>query len=172
MMIKQGSSDEVDPDVKDLTEGVKVKLGPSFALVALGSIVLVTGARLIVLGASEVAISFGISRMFVSLTVIAVGTSLPELAASAMAAKRGETDLCVGNVVGSNIFNLLLVLGFTAVVKPVVVSAQVLGREMIWALGLSVLLMVMAFFSNSKLKKEHGFVFLLSYCIFIYVCSS
>ncbi|WP_402464140.1 calcium/sodium antiporter [Isoptericola aurantiacus] len=88
------------------------------ALVAAGVALLVTGAQLLVDGATQIATAFGVSDLVIGLTVVAVGTSLPELATSIIAVTRGERDLAVGNIVGSNIFNIGAVLGLTAIVAP------------------------------------------------------
>jgi cation:H+ antiporter len=88
------------------------------ALVVLGVALLVTGAQLLVRGATQIATTFGVSELVIGLTVVAVGTSLPELATSVIAVRRGEGDLAVGNIVGSNIFNIGAVLGLTAVISP------------------------------------------------------
>lgn len=88
------------------------------AATVLGLGLVVVGGRLTVAGATELAEFFGISQRVIGLTVVAIGTSLPELAASLIAARRGQTDLCVGNIVGSNIFNTLFILGLTASITP------------------------------------------------------
>jgi cation:H+ antiporter len=83
-----------------------------------GLVLLVLGARWLVSGASDIAVSLGMSELLIGVTIVAVGTSLPELATTVVAAVRGERDIAVGNVLGSNLFNLLVVLGLTAVVSP------------------------------------------------------
>jgi len=94
-------------------------LGLSAGLVALGLVGLGLGGHLTVEGAVGIATALGAPRELIALTVVAIGTSLPELSASVMAARKGETDLAVGNIVGSNVFNLLFVLGVTAWIRPV-----------------------------------------------------
>lgn len=95
-----------------------------------GLALLVVGADRLVAGAADIARAFGVSELVIGLTVVAVGTSLPELAASLMAARRGEGDLALGNVVGSNLFNLLCVLGGTAALTPVTISPAALGVDL------------------------------------------
>ncbi|WP_241736524.1 calcium/sodium antiporter, partial [Dietzia sp. CW19] len=95
----------------------------SSALVALGVLMLVVGARLLVTAASDLAAAWGMSDLVIGLTVVAIGTSLPELATSLVAAYRGERDLAVGNIVGSNMFNIGAVLGITSLITPIEVAA-------------------------------------------------
>ena len=108
-------------------------------LFALGIVALVAGAGLLVRGASRLALAFGISPLVVGLTVVAFGTSAPELAVSVGAAMRGSTDIAVGNVVGSNIFNVLFILGLSALITPLVVNAQVVRQEVPIMIGASLL---------------------------------
>ncbi len=98
---------------------------PASLLIALGLIALVGGAQLLVRGASTIALSLGVSELVVGLTVVAIGTSLPEVAASVAAALRGQRDLAIGNVVGSNIFNIALCLGLAGLVAPAGLEAPI-----------------------------------------------
>ena len=109
-----------------------------------GLVGLVAGAELLVRGASKLALSFGLSPLVVGLTVVAFGTSAPEVAVSVGAALSGQTDLAVGNVVGSNIFNVLFILGLSALITPLVVDRQLIRQEVPIMIGVSVLLVVMA----------------------------
>ena len=116
---------------------------PDVLWVLAGSTCLVLGGYLIVEGAVEIATSLGVSQIVIGLTVVAVGTSLPELATSLVAAARKEADIAVGNVVGSNIFNLAAILGITSTLEPIAVSTSVLTRELPAVLILSVILFPM-----------------------------
>ncbi len=109
-----------------------------------GLIGLVAGAELLVRGASKLALSFGLSPLVVGLTVVALGTSAPEIAVSVGASLSGNTDLAVGNVVGSNIFNVLLILGLSALITPLVVDRQLIRQEVPAMIGASVLLLVLS----------------------------
>ena len=110
----------------------------------LGLIALVLGAELLVRGASKLALSIGISPLVVGLTVVAFGTSAPELAVSVQSAWSGQVDIALGNVVGSNMFNILVVLGFSALIVPLVVHQQIIRQEVPVMIGASLLLWAMA----------------------------
>ncbi|MDP1708316.1 MAG: calcium/sodium antiporter [Gammaproteobacteria bacterium] len=114
------------------------------ALFVIGLILLVGGAELLVRGASRLAARFGISALVIGLTVVAFGTSAPELAVSIKAGLAGQADIALGNVVGSNIFNVLLILGLAALITPLAVSQQLVRIEVPLMIGVSVLLLVMA----------------------------
>ena len=109
----------------------------------LGLIALVVGAELLVRGASKLAISFGISPLVVGLTVVAFGTSAPEMAVSVQSAWSGQVDIALGNVVGSNIFNVLFILGASALIVPLVVHQQIIRQEVPVMIGASLLLWAM-----------------------------
>ncbi len=108
-----------------------------------GLLALVAGAELLVRGASRLALSFGLSPLVVGLTVVAFGTSAPEMAVSAGAVLGGKTDLAIGNVVGSNIFNVLFILGLSALITPMVVNIQLIRQEVPIMIGASLLLLLL-----------------------------
>lgn len=114
----------------------------------LGLILLVGGAEYLVRGASNLAISAGISSLVVGLTVVAFGTSSPELAVSVMSAYKGQADLALGNVVGSNIFNVLFILGLSALIVPLVVAQQLVRFDVPLMIGVSVLLLLLGLDGN------------------------
>ena len=108
-----------------------------------GLLALIAGAELLVRGASKLALSFGLSPLVVGLTIVAFGTSAPEMAVSAGAVLDGKTDLAIGNVVGSNIFNVLFILGLSALITPLVVNIQLIRQEVPIMIGASLLLLVL-----------------------------
>ncbi len=112
-------------------------------LFLLGLAALVGGASLLVRGASKLALSAGITPLVVGLTIVALGTSAPEVAVSVGAVLDGKTDLAIGNVVGSNVFNVLLILGVSALITPLVVNVQLIRQEVPIMIGASLLLLVM-----------------------------
>ena len=111
--------------------------------VLVGLVALIISSRLLVWGAIEVAVTLGISDLVIGLTIVAVGTSLPELAAAVMSAVKNEHDLAIGNVVGSNIWNLLAVLGIPGLLAPGVIPPEVVNRDMLVMLALTLALFVM-----------------------------
>jgi len=120
----------------------------------LGLIALVAGAELMVRGASKLALSFGISPLVVGLTVVAFGTSAPEMAVSVQSAWSGQVDIALGNVVGSNIFNVLFILGLSALIVPLVVHQQIIRQEVPVMIGASLLLWAMA--ANGGISRWEG----------------
>ena len=137
-----------------------------------GLIALIVGAELMVRGASRLALSFGISPLVVGLTIVAFGTSSPEFAVSIGAALGGSTDIAVGNVVGSNIFNVLFVLGVSALITPLIVHAQVIRQEVPIMIGASLLLL--AFGLDGRLGALDAALLLsllLAYTVFLIVQS-
>ena len=115
-----------------------------FLMFLAGLVALVAGADLLVRGASRLALSFGISPLVVGLTIVAFGTSAPEMAVSAGAVLNGQTGLAMGNVVGSNIFNVLFILGLSALIIPLVVHVQLIRQEVPIMIGASLLVLVLA----------------------------
>ena len=116
-----------------------------------GLIALIISSRLLVWGAIEVAVTLGVSDLVIGLTIVAVGTSLPELAAAVMSALKNEHDLAIGNVVGSNIWNLLAVLGIPGLLAPGVIPPEVVNRDMLVMLALTLALFVMG-----RSEHTHG----------------
>jgi cation:H+ antiporter len=108
-----------------------------------GLVLLVLGANALVRGASKLALSFGISPLVVGLTIVAFGTSAPEVAVSVGAVLDGNADIAIGNVVGSNIFNVLFILGVSALITPLVVNIQLIRQEVPIMLGASLLLLAL-----------------------------
>jgi cation:H+ antiporter len=113
-------------------------------LLIAGLVLLVAGGELLVRGASRLALSIGISPLVVGLTVVAFGTSSPELAVSVQAVQAGNVDIALGNVVGSNVFNVLFILGLSALITPLVVAGQMIRQEVPVMIGVSLLLYAMA----------------------------
>ncbi len=138
----------------------------------LGLTILVIGADLMVRGASRLAVSFGISPLVVGLTVVAFGTSAPEMAVSVGSALAGNPDLAIGNVVGSNIANVLLILGISALITPLLVNEQIIRQEIPIMIGASALLMVMGLDGNiGKIEAATLFVLVIAYTVFLIVQS-
>jgi cation:H+ antiporter len=135
---------------------------PDLLLIVAGSASLVLGGYCIVEGAVEVASALGISQVVIGLTVVAVGTSLPELATSLVAAVRNEADIAVGNVIGSNIFNVAAVLGVTSTLKPIAIPAGLIEGELVAVMFLSMLLLPVLR-SGWLIRRWEGTLLLIGY---------
>lgn len=149
---------------KESTE--KVSLGMSILWLALGLGLLVASSRALVWGAVEIARTLGVSDLLIGLTIVAVGTSLPELASSIAAARKGENDLALGNIIGSNLFNTLAVVGLAAVISPMdEVEKAVMTRDMPLMTILTIALIVLGFRrkGDGRLNRIAGGVLLLVY---------
>lgn len=137
-----------------------------------GLAALVAGAELLVRGAAKLALAFGISPLVVGLTIVAFGTSAPELAVSVGAALGGRSDIAVGNVVGSNIFNVLLILGVSALIAPLIVQAQLIRQEVPVMIAVSVLLVLLVLDGNlGRIEAAALFALLLGYTAFLVIQS-
>lgn len=129
--------------------------------IAFGVALLVGGAKALVEGASTIALSLGVSERVIGATVVALGTSLPELAASIVAARRRQGDLVLGNVIGSNIFNLLCILGLTPMVYPIAVNDNFLRFDFWVTLGISILVLAILAVRKQLAKIEGAFLLAL-----------
>ncbi|MBN2667610.1 MAG: calcium/sodium antiporter [Bacteroidales bacterium] len=140
-------------------------------LLLLGAIIgMYFGADLLIDSSSIIAKSWGISERIISVTIIAFGTSVPELATSLIAALKKEMDISIGNIVGSNIFNILSILGITALIKPIDVSPATLNNDMIWMLGISVLLLLSILpIRKGKIHRWKGLLFIGIYIAYVYL---
>ena len=136
------------------------------AIVVLGLVLLVVGSRVLLVGAIGISTRFGVSEAVIGLTVVAVGTSLPEFSVSVIAALRGHADVAVGNVLGSNIFNLLGVLGVSALLQPLPIHARMLQFDQWVMLGTSVLLLGFLY-SGKRLSRGEGGTLLAGYAIYV-----
>lgn len=129
---------------------------------------IVLGGELVVSSATGIAVRFGLSQTFIGLTIVALGTSLPELVTSMVAAGKGENDLAVGNVVGSNIFNILLILGVSATITPIVLDVTAVYDTLI--LIAASLIVYGAALSKREIRRNEGALFLLAYLtFFVYI---
>ena len=144
------------------------QMAPLLALAyALGGLVVtIIGARLLVLGAVDVAAGLGVSEAVIGLTIVAVGTSLPELVTSVIAARRGQSDLAFGNVLGSNLFNLLGILGITALVHPLEVPGEILSFD-IWVMGGATLALGLVAVTGWRITRGEGALLLAGYAAYL-----
>lgn len=147
---------------QELTHAPPVSIGKSSLLLVIGLALLLGGAELLVRGAVAIAEEFGVSDLVIGLTIVAIGTSLPELAASVMSVIKNEADIAIGNVIGSNLFNMLMVLGVPALIHPAEVSPDVLLRDLPVMILLTLLMGWMVFiFGRGKFDRiKGGFLFI------------
>ena len=137
----------------------------SVLFLIIGFLLLVKGADLFVDGASSIAKRLRIPSLIIGLTIVALGTSLPELITSVKAAKKGNADIAIGNIVGSNLFNILFVVGTTALITPVVYAQNFLVDSIV-AVGSMVLLLLLVLNKDSKLKRWGGAILLVGYAAY------
>lgn len=137
----------------------------------IGAGALYFGSEFLVNGAKEIALKLGISERVIGLSVVAIGTSVPELAASVIAALKGEKAISLGNLIGSNIFNIASVLGLTSLIKPIqIIDKGVLTKDIFWMLAVSAILIPLVFIPEKyKLNRLKGLVLFSVYIIFIYL---
>lgn len=150
----------------DSAEPKKVSLGKSVFWLVLGLVLLVVSSRALVWGAVEIARTLGVSDLLIGLTIVAIGTSLPELASSIAAARKGENDLALGNIIGSNLFNTLAVVGLAAIVSPMdAIEKAVAYRDMPLMIALTVALIVLGFRrkGDGRLNRIAGAILLAVY---------
>jgi len=143
--------------------------GLSTLFLALGIGLLVGGGKLVVQGATGIALRAGLSERLVGLTIVAMGTSLPEVASSLVAAYRGRTDVAVGNIVGSCIFNLLGILGVGAVMVPLKVNPIINGFDAWWMLGFTGLLAPLIYFGRRRVSRLDGAVLAGAFAVYMMV---
>ncbi|MGJ0358657.1 calcium/sodium antiporter [Aliarcobacter cryaerophilus] len=161
----RGDSLESEMDIELKEHYMSLKLGVIWLI--FGLILLIVSSRILVWGAVGVAVEFGVSDLIIGLTIVALGTSLPELAASVIAARKGEHDIAIGNVVGSNMFNLLAVIGIAVVIAPMNnIPLEVLKRDWIIMLLLTIALFAMAYGfkgRDGRINKVEGTILILCY---------
>ena len=156
--------DSLVHDVKEeLQEQEYMSLAKALMWVVIGLALLMGSSQLLVWGAVKIAHYFGVSDLVVGLTIVAVGTSLPELASSIAAARKNEVDLAVGNIIGSNLFNTLAVVGLVGAISPMYVGQEVFTRDMPVMSTLTVLLLVFGFGKKGQINRVKGLILLLAY---------
>ena len=163
---KDALADEYDEEINSNEGTVKTHV---MWLIA-GLLLLVASSRMLVWGAVEVATFFGVSDTIIGLTVIAIGTSLPELASSLMAVKKGEHDLAIGNVIGSNMFNTLAVVGIAGTIQPMAVGSEFLYRDVMvmFASTIALFIFCSGIKRQGRLNRLEGGAFVLAYAAYTY----
>ena len=165
------TSPDTDPLASEFKQeyGELVPLKKSVVIIVIGLLLLLGGAELLVRGAVYIASTFGVSDLVIGLTIIAVGTSLPELAASIMSVIKKEADIAIGNVIGSNMFNMLMVLGVPSMIYPGEFGNEVLVRDFPVMIGFTLVMGAMVFYiGHGKFSRPEGFVLLSGFIAYQY----
>jgi len=164
---KKGSQETANEaaTTMDVEVAEESSIPKTILLSIIGVVGIVLGGDMVVNSATDIATSFGMSANLVGLTIVAIGTSLPEFVTSVVAIKKGETDIAIGNVIGSNIFNILLVLGLAATISPITISTFAL-IDVIFMVSITVLLYLFMKKDNSLVKSQ-GIIFLVVYVAYM-----
>ncbi|MCF6350822.1 MAG: calcium/sodium antiporter [Flavobacteriaceae bacterium] len=148
----------------------KVSYSKIFIWLAIGAIALYYGSNFLVNGATEIATNLGVSKGVIGLSLVAIGTSVPELAASIIAALKGEKAISLGNLIGSNIFNIGSVLGLTAIISPLKVDPKMLESDIFWMIGVALVLVPLILLPvKYKISRYKGLLLFVSYIVFMYL---
>ncbi|GLI32784.1 hypothetical protein DAMNIGENAA_02170 [Desulforhabdus amnigena] len=166
--IWQGMQKKADALGREMEQELEVHIMPirrAIFWLVIGLIVLIVSSRILVWGAVEIAQGFGVSDLIIGLTIVAVGTSLPELASSIIATRKGEHDIALGNVLGSNLFNTLAVVGIAGMIHPITVGPEVFSRDILVMATLTVSLFVIGYGVHGlgRINRFEGGALLLSY---------
>jgi|TARA_B110000908_G_scaffold87656_1_gene104580 cation:H+ antiporter len=167
-LFKRYQQDHVQDKIQPLAN-MSLKLGIIWLIV--GLVLLALGSRILVGGAIYIATDLGVSKMIIGLTIIAIGTSLPELAASIMSARKGQHGIALGNIIGSNIFNLLGVMAIPALINPVVIEADALWRDYGLMLLLTLFILALGFKARrgGTISRLMGSLLLLIYVMYMFL---
>lgn len=170
-LIKTNAKIEEDEELQNNMESAgKLSYQMIFLYLLIGGFGLWLGSELLVNGAVNLAENLGVSERIIAITVVSVGTSIPELASSIIASVKKESAISIGNIIGSNIFNILSVLGITVIIKPIEkIDVRILEQDIYWMLGFVFVLLPLAFLpKRNSLSFKEGVLLLLMYSIFVY----
>lgn len=170
-LIKTNAKIEEDEELQNNMESAgKLSYQMIFLYLLIGGFGLWLGSELLVNGAVNLAENLGVSERIIAITVVSVGTSIPELASSIIASVKKESAILIGNIIGSNIFNILSVLGITVIIKPIEkIDVRILEQDIYWMLGFVFVLLPLAFLpKRNSLSFKEGVLLLLMYSIFVY----
>ncbi len=168
-LIKKGKK---ETNVEEVDEALAVVSNFKIALwLAIGAAALYFGSEWLVEGSKDIARSVGVSEAVIGVSLIAIGTSVPELAASVIAAAKQEKAISLGNLIGSNIFNIASVLGLTAIIKPIsITEPQILSNDIFWMLGFSFILIPLIFLPKKlQISRAKGFFLVFAYGVFMFL---
>ncbi|MBR9908058.1 MAG: calcium/sodium antiporter [Gammaproteobacteria bacterium] len=161
-----GKEDTLSTEFDQEIQAHSMPLGRAVMWLVIGLILLIVSSRILVWGAVDIATALGVSDLIIGLTVVAIGTSLPELASAIAAVRKNEHDLALGNVIGSNMFNTLAVVGIAGAIHPIDLEPLVLSRDWLVMAGLTFMLLIFAFRPNkrpNRINRIHGGIFVACY---------
>jgi cation:H+ antiporter len=162
----EGAAEEIEAEVG--AHETKVSgVGGSVTLILLGALMLTGGAEVLVRGAVRIAELAGVSERVIALTLVSAGTGLPELATAIMAGIRRHAGVAVGNVIGSNIFNVFGILGTVALVQPIPVAVQIAGRDMWWMIGFCLVAVIPVIHRGRRISRFEGALAVAAYVLYI-----
>jgi cation:H+ antiporter len=163
---QKGNEAEIEIPLEDT-----MKMSKVIGYLAIGGIALCVGSELLIKGAVNLATTFGVSDRVIAVTVVAIGTSIPELSASLIAAIKKESSISIGNVLGSNIFNVLSVIGLSAIIHPIkFMDSRLLSFDMIWMLGFTLVLIPLVLIpKKGYLDRKAGILLVGSYILFVFL---
>ena len=162
---RDAGKDELEEEEEELPE---LSTAAATFWLILGLLLLAGSSRILVWGATEIATSLGVSELIIGLTIVAIGTSLPELAASVASALKGHTDIALGNIVGSNIFNIAAVMAVPGLLAPINLDAVVLWRDYGVTFGLTALLAIFALLQRPpKINRPEGLLLVIAYAAYM-----
>jgi cation:H+ antiporter len=153
-------------EIEEGEDGLPTKVWVSFAYVFIGIAGLVIGGKLIVDNSVIIAAEMGISETIIGLTIVAIGTSLPEIATVVVASYRGHSEVAIGNVLGSNVFNLFAVMGATALTGPVPIERQLLTFD-VWVMLASSMALLIFVLTRQPIGKKTGVIFVIGYVLYM-----
>ncbi len=171
-MILQGKKQKLDPMEKEFEQEIpQISTKKALFWFAVGFVLLIISSRGLVWGSVNIAKAAGISDLVIGLTIVAIGTSLPELAASIVSALKKEHDIAIGNILGSNMFNLLAVLGIPGLISPSIIDNDILTRDFPFMIGLSIALFIMAygFKGEGRINRVEGGLLVGGYVTYMLV---
>jgi cation:H+ antiporter len=167
LVVLGGRAGESDPIALDYSAEIpaNMPMRRAIAWLVLGLVVLLAGSHLLVWGAQNLAVEFGVSELVIGLTIVAIGTSLPELAVSMVSAFKGEHDMAIGNIIGSNLFNSLAVVGIAGLIHPAEFDRELLTAHLPVMIGLTLALFLMTynFAGNSRIRRVEGGLLLAAF---------
>ncbi|MBD5771704.1 calcium/sodium antiporter [Marinomonas sp. SM2066] len=175
-LLLSGNKDLASEIEDELPEDNGSSVMKSLVIAAIGLAVLIGSSKLLVWGAIGIATALGVSELVIGLTIVAIGTSLPELAASVSSVRKGHHDIAIGNILGSNIFNLATVLPLPALIAPGLINENVVSRDYPWVLGLTIALALAVYVfkkaKNNSIPRWIGLPLLTSYGVYLFIVST